>query len=57
MNPKPFAFKATVKWCLKLKLGQIKVLNLKKLMEVKEEQVIERLASLQKRHAELIFKR
>jgi trigger factor len=53
---KPFAFKATVEVVPEVKLGQYKGLEVEKVkVEVKEEQVIERLASLQERHAELVL--
>ncbi len=53
---KPFAFKATVEVVPEVKLGQYKGLEVEKAkVEVKEEQVAERLASLQERHAELVL--
>lgn len=53
---KPFAFKATVEVLPEVKLGQYKGLEVEKpKVEVKDEQVAERLASLQERHAELVL--
>lgn len=53
---KPFAFKATVEVVPEVKLGQYKGLEIEKAkVEVKEEQVSERLVSLQERHAELVL--
>lgn len=53
---KPFAFKAIVEVVPEVKLGQYKGLEVEKAkVEVKEEQVAERLASLQERHAELVL--
>lgn len=53
---KPFAFKATVEVLPEVKLGQYKGLEIEKpKVEVKDEQVAERLASLQERHAELVL--
>lgn len=53
---KPFTFKATVEVLPEVKLGQYKGLKIEKpKVEIKEEQVAERLASLQERHAELVL--
>ena len=53
---KPFAFKATVEVLPEVKLGQYKGLEIEKpKVEIKDEQVSERLASLQERHAELVL--
>ncbi|NLW45944.1 MAG: trigger factor [Firmicutes bacterium] len=53
---KPFVFKATVEVTPEVKLGQYKGLEVEKAKaEVKEEQVTERLTSLQERHAELVL--
>lgn len=53
---KPFVFKATVEVVPEVKLGQYKGLEIEKAkVEVKEEQVAERLSSLQERHAELVL--
>lgn len=53
---KQFAFKATVEVVPEVKLGQYKGLEVEKVkVEVKEEQVAERLASLQERHSELVL--
>lgn len=53
---KPFVFKATVEVLPEVKLGQYKGLEIEKpKVEVKDEQVAERLASLQERHAELVL--
>ncbi len=53
---KPFVFKATVEVVPEVKLGKYKGLEVEKVnAEVKEEQIAERLASLQERHAELVL--
>ena len=53
---KPFTFKATVEVLPEVKLGQYKGLKIEKpKVEIKDEQVAERLASLQERHAELVL--
>lgn len=53
---KPFVFKATVEVLPEVKLGQYKGLEIEKpKVEIKDEQVAERLASLQERHAELVL--
>ncbi|MGE5604532.1 MAG: trigger factor [Bacteroidota bacterium] len=53
---KPFTFKATVEVLPEVKLGQYKGLEIEKpKVEIKDEQVAERLTSLQERHAELVL--
>ena len=53
---KTFAFKATVEVLPEVKLGQYKGLEIEKpKVEIKDEQVAERLASLQERHSELVL--
>jgi trigger factor len=53
---KHFSFKATVEVLPEVKLGQYKGLEIEKpKVEIKDEQVTERLASLQERHAELVL--
>ncbi len=52
----PFVFKATVEVLPEVKLGQYKGLEIEKpKLEIKDEQVNERLISLQERHAELVL--